>query len=86
MDDESYFTVDGNEWHQQSYYESEDHPATEYVKFIHMTKFPTKDLLWLAVSESGISEPLFFKAGPASLSAKQYFINLSKNTTKTKLA
>jgi hypothetical protein len=30
-DDESYFTVDGNKWQQQSYYESEDHPATEDV-------------------------------------------------------
>jgi hypothetical protein len=28
------FTVDGNEWQHQSYYESEDHPATEDVKFI----------------------------------------------------
>jgi hypothetical protein len=24
MDNESYFTVDGNKWQQQSYYESED--------------------------------------------------------------
>jgi hypothetical protein len=44
MDDESYFTVDGNEWQQQSYYEPEDHP-TEDVKFIRKTKFPTKVLL-----------------------------------------
>jgi hypothetical protein len=27
------FTVDGNEWQQQSYYESEDHLTTEDVKF-----------------------------------------------------
>jgi hypothetical protein len=33
MDGESYFTVDGNEWQQQSYYESEDHKVTEDVKF-----------------------------------------------------
>jgi hypothetical protein len=64
MDDESYFTVDCNET-QQSYYESEDHPATKYVKFIRKTKFPAKVLLWLAVSESDISEPVFFKAGLA---------------------
>jgi hypothetical protein len=42
MDDESYFTVDGNEWQQQSYYESEEHPATEDIKFIRKTKFPAK--------------------------------------------
>jgi hypothetical protein len=34
MDDESYFMVEGNEWQQQIYYESEDHPATEDVNFI----------------------------------------------------
>jgi hypothetical protein len=65
MDDESYFTVDGNEWHEQSHYESEDHPTTKDVKFIRKTKFPAKVLLWLAVSVSGISEPVFFKAGLA---------------------
>jgi hypothetical protein len=32
-------TVDGNEWQQQINYESEDHPATEDVKFIRKTKF-----------------------------------------------
>jgi hypothetical protein len=35
MDDESYFMVEGKEWQQQSYYESEDQPATEVVKIIH---------------------------------------------------
>jgi hypothetical protein len=65
MNDESNFTVDGNERQQQSYYESEDHPATENVKFIRKTKFPAKVLLWLATRESGISEPVFFKAGLA---------------------
>jgi hypothetical protein len=55
MDDESYFTVDSNEWQQQSYYESEDHPTTEDVKFIRKTKFPAKGLLWLTASESGSS-------------------------------
>jgi hypothetical protein len=78
IDDESNFPVDGNEW--QSYYES----ATEDVKF------PAKVLLWLAVTESGISEPVFFKASfvvnkEVYISkCLQYFINLSKNTTKQK--
>jgi restriction endonuclease S subunit len=61
MDDKSFFTVDGKQWQQHSYYESEDHPAIDDVKFIRKTKFPAKVLLWLAVSESGISEPVFFK-------------------------
>jgi hypothetical protein len=54
MDDEYYFTAGGNEWQQESYYESEDHPATGDVKFISKTKFPAKVLLRLAVSASGI--------------------------------
>jgi hypothetical protein len=65
MDDESSFTVAGNEWKQQSYYESEDYSATGDVKFIRKTKFPAKFLLWLTVSESCISKPVLFKAGLA---------------------
>jgi hypothetical protein len=42
---------------------SEDHP--ENVKFICKTKFPAKVLLWLAVSESSINKPVFFKVGLA---------------------
>jgi hypothetical protein len=42
---ESYFTIDGNEWQQQIYYGSEDHPALEDVKFIRKTKFLAKVLL-----------------------------------------
>jgi hypothetical protein len=40
MDDESYFTVESNEWQQQSYDESEDH--SEDVKFIRKTNFPSE--------------------------------------------
>jgi hypothetical protein len=59
MGDEPYFTVEGNKWQQQRYYESEDKPsATEDVKFIRKTKFPAKALLSLAVSEYGTSEPV----------------------------
>jgi hypothetical protein len=47
----SYFTVEGIEWQQQSYNESEDHPKTEDVQFIRKTKLPAQVLLWLAVSE-----------------------------------
>jgi hypothetical protein len=67
MDDDSYFTVDGNEWKQHSFYESVDHPdpATEDVNFIRNTKFPANVSLWLAFGKSGISEPVFFKAGLA---------------------
>ena len=35
------------------------------VKFISHTKFPKKVLLWLTISESGMSKPLFFRSGLA---------------------
>lgn len=65
MDDESYFTVEGNEWQTKHYYESSEHEAPERSKYIYKTKFPGKVLLWLAISENGISEPVFFKGGLA---------------------
>jgi hypothetical protein len=46
-------------WRLLNYYVSEDHPAIEDVIFIRKTKFPSKVLFWLAVSEHGLSEPLF---------------------------
>jgi hypothetical protein len=61
MDDESYFTVENNEWQQQSYYESENHPVTESVKFIRLSKFI---LLFVAGCQwDGVSDPVFFKSG-----------------------
>jgi hypothetical protein len=59
IDDESFFTVDGYEWQQQSYYESEDHPVVEDVKFIRKTKFPAKFLLCLAVSKDAKANQCF---------------------------
>jgi hypothetical protein len=58
MDDEFYFIVEGNEWQQKSYYDSENHPAIENVKFIRKTKFSATFLLWLTVSEYGVSKSL----------------------------
>jgi hypothetical protein len=58
--DEFFFTVEGNAWPQQSYHESEDHPAAKEVKFIH--KIPAKILWWLIISEYGVSKPLFYKS------------------------
>jgi hypothetical protein len=39
--------------------------ATKNVKLIRKNKFPAKVLLWLAVSESGKSEPVYFKSSLA---------------------
>jgi hypothetical protein len=60
MDDQSYFMVEGYEWQQQRYYESEDYPKTT-----------VRVLLWLVVSECGVSESVFFKSILA-VNKKQY--------------
>jgi hypothetical protein len=59
-DEESYFTVDGNEWHQQTSLK------ITQQQVMSSSKFPAKVLLWLRdVSESGISELVILKAGLA---------------------
>lgn len=73
MDDESYFTIEGNEWQGDSYYECEGHEIPENVKFKTRSKFPKKVLVWLAISESGVSEPVFLQSGLAV--NKQIYIN-----------
>jgi hypothetical protein len=69
MDDHFFFMVHSIEWQQQSYYESEDYPASFLV----------------AVTEGGISKPLFKPVLQSTKKCThpnvyQYFINLSKNT------
>jgi hypothetical protein len=43
-------------------------------------KFPTKVLLWLAVSDYGLGEPVIFKSGLA-VNKKLYITKHFKNTT-----
>lgn len=64
MDDESYFTMDGNEWQGQYYYERDDN-VDKKVKYVEHTKYPKKVLLWLAISPAGMSEPVFLTKGLA---------------------
>ena len=56
MDDETYLTLDGNEWQGSYYYESEKSPAADNVKFIDHTSSrigeqnpnpPVIKILWL---------------------------------------
>jgi hypothetical protein len=35
------------------------------VKFLKKTKFPAKVLVWMVISENGVSEPVFFTKGLA---------------------
>ena len=73
MGDEAYLTLYGNEWQEASYYTSKDGIGivSENVKYIDKTKFSKKVLLWLCISEKGMSEPVFFK-GVLAVNQKVY--------------
>ena len=60
MDEE---TLDGNDWQGTSYFTSPTNQVSSEVKFISHTKFSKKVLLWLTISENGMSKPLFFRSG-----------------------
>jgi hypothetical protein len=83
MDDEFYFTVDGNEWQQQSYYESEHHPTSKDVKFIRKIKFQARFCCGELSVKAALANQCFSKPVLQSTIVYQYFINVSKNTTKT---
>lgn len=65
MDDESYFTLDGNEWQGEHYFENPNGLVDDKVKYVEHTKFPKKVMVWLTISPRGMSKPEFFVAGLA---------------------
>jgi transposase len=65
MDDETYLTLDGNDWQGTGYFTSPHKPVENKVKYISHTKFPKKVLLWLTISEKGMSNPILFPSGLA---------------------
>ena len=65
MDDETYLTLDSNDGQGTSYFTSPTKEVSCVVKFISHTKFPKQLLLWLTISEKGMSKPLFFRSGLA---------------------
>lgn len=58
MDDKSYFTLDGNEWQVQNFYEGRQ-PIRDKVKCVEHRKFPKKVLV------SWMSDPVFYESGLA---------------------
>jgi hypothetical protein len=63
IDDESYITLDGNEWQSQDYYYHESSSTSDEVRNIAQQKFPEKVLMWLCISERRMSKLKFFKSG-----------------------
>ena len=60
MDDETYLTLDGNDWQGTPH-----KPVDDKVKYISHAKFHKKVLLWLTIIEKGMSNPILFPSGLA---------------------
>lgn len=67
LDDESYFTLTGSQ--PQRFYTTDKDAAPDNVKFRGVRKFEPKIMLYIAVSERGISKPFFMRSG---LAVNQY--------------
>lgn len=62
IDDEKYFTFSCDEMPGNTgYYTDNKETVPDYVRFKGKEKYPTKILVWLAISEHGISKPLIRK-------------------------
>jgi hypothetical protein len=60
MDDEKYFTFDGDNMPgNKRYYTDDKDNCPDDVRFIGKEKFPKKLLMWIAISDRGMSQPLF---------------------------
>jgi hypothetical protein len=63
MDDESYFTIDGSDSYGNDFYYSYHGLETpEEVKYRFVSKFPSKVMVWLAISSKGISKAFIVKS------------------------
>ena len=71
MDDESYFRLKGDQMGANRGYYTEDKENTNPdVKYRTVDKFPKKVMLWVAISEKGVSRPYFMQK--TSLNGKIY--------------
>ena len=71
MDDESYFRLKADQMGaNRGYYTANKENANLNVKYRTVEKFPKKDMLWVAISEKGVSDPYFVQKN--SLNGKIY--------------
>jgi hypothetical protein len=63
MDDESYFTLSGSL--KRGYYTRDVKTAPDNIKFKQKRKFEPKVMLYIVISEEGISKPIFNVGGNA---------------------
>ena len=60
LDDEKYFTYDGSNMQgNYNYYTNDKSKCLDSVRFAGKEKYPNNVMAWVAISNRGISKPLF---------------------------
>ena len=73
IDDEKYFCFAGDNMPGNSgYYTNNKKISPESVRFIGKEKFPKKILMWIAISDLGMSEPLFRTSKAVAINSSTY--------------
>ncbi|XP_065650622.1 uncharacterized protein LOC136078752 [Hydra vulgaris] len=75
IDDEKYFCFAGDNMPGNSvYYTNNKKTCPESVRFIGKEKFPKELLMWIAISDRGMSEPLFRTSKAVAINSSIYII------------
>lgn len=73
IDDEKYFTFRGDHMPGNSgYYTDDKNSCPESVRFVGKEKFPQKILVWIAISDRGLSAPLFRPSKSEAINSSTY--------------
>lgn len=73
IDDEKYFTFSGHHMPANARYYSDDvKTCPESVRFAGYAKYPDKVMVWIAISERGISQPTFRRQKSEAVTAAIY--------------
>jgi hypothetical protein len=80
LDDEKYFTFDGQNMPcNTGYYSNDKRTCPDSVRFAGKEKYPNKILVWLALSERGISKPIIRPSKSEAINTEIYLKILEKN-------
>ena len=60
LNDEKYFSFSAHQMPGNAgFYAKDKQECPENVRFVQTTKYPPKVLMWIAISERGLSQPFF---------------------------
>ena len=73
LDDEKYFTFSGSNMPgNDNYYTNDIQKCPDDIRFVGKEKFPKKVLVWIAISEHGISRPVIRPSKSESIKSNLY--------------